>query len=72
MTEKPARDGPQAGRDPATKPKQFRVTGTDTTTGKKVTIVTTTDPATGSVVTGRDPATGKTVTLKVTGRDPAT
>ena len=79
MNCKPQRDGPQAasgsgtaGRDPAGKPKKFRVFGTDTATGKKVTIVVTgNDPATGSVVSGVDMVSGKTVTLKVAGRDPA-
>lgn len=79
MNCKPQRDGPQAasgsstaGRDPAGKPKKFRVFGTDTTTSKKVTIVVTgDDPATGSVISGVDVVSGKTVTLKVSGRDPA-
>jgi hypothetical protein len=73
------RHGPQAagsinttaGRDPANKPKKFRVFGTDTVTGRKVTILSATDAATGSVVTGIDEKTGRQVTLTVAGRDPA-
>ena len=81
--ERPGRDGPQAatgtpsdttaGRDPANRPKKFRVFGTDTTTGKKSTIVVTAEeePALGSRATGIDVESGKTVTLKVSGREPA-
>jgi hypothetical protein len=72
MASRPARDGPQAGRDPATKPKQFRITGKDTTTGKKVTILRDTDLPTGTIATGIDETSGKTVTFKVSGREPAT
>jgi uncharacterized NAD-dependent epimerase/dehydratase family protein len=79
MKRQPPRDGPQAagstntiaGRDPANKPKKFRIFGTDTTTGKKVTILSATDAATGSTVTGVDEKSGLQVTLKVAGRDPA-
>lgn len=79
MKRQSPRDGPQAagsthttaGRDPANKPKKFRLFGTDTSTGKKVTIVSATDAATGSVVTGTDEKTGRQVTLTVAGRDPA-
>ena len=58
-----------AGRDPAGK--RFRVRGTDIATGKKVTVLTETDPATGSTITGIDEVSGRTVSLKVDGRDPA-
>jgi hypothetical protein len=79
MKRKPEREGPQAagsgnttaGRNPASKPKKFRIFGTDTTTGKKVTIVRDTDAATGSTITGTDVDSGKQVTFKVAGRNPA-
>ena len=81
--ERPGRDGPQAatgtpsdttaGREPANKPKKFRVFGTDTTTGKKSTILVTAEeePVVGSLATGIDVDSGQRVTLKVAGREPA-
>ena len=80
---RPGRDGPQAatgtpsdttaGREPANRPRKFRVTGTDTTTGKKSTIFVTAEeePAIGGIVTGIDVDSGQKVTLKVAGREPA-
>lgn len=65
-------DHPSAGRDPANK-KKFSLVGIDATTKEKrlVEVMAIEEPVIGSTVTGIDKATGKTVTIKVSGRDPA-